>query len=226
MIKRVRFRSVTRIDRNSPYRLEATWTHRVSIGLNASQSARNASRLSYSPEVINSSAYPHSSGVGRGTDIESPGIHRHPLQPAARTDVESQPTVQAYLHQRQSPIGGFLPNTSKCEAFSPTSFAKSAKNFLSIIFLSFISVYPLNFNKPGWIKSVHLMFILKNISHLVADYTGPANHSVDVGMRMRVDPSIDPAVCYQFSVFTGKGAIQHGTPYGVEPLPGVSADGV
>ena len=98
------------------------------------------------------------------------------------------------------------PNTSKCEAFSPTSFAKSAKNFLSIIFLSFISVYPLNFNKPGWIKSVHLMFILKNISHLVADYTGPANHSVDVGMRMPVDPGIDPAVCYQFSVFTGKGA--------------------
>lgn len=54
------------------------------------------------------------------------------------------------------------------------------------------------------------MFILKNISHLVADYTGPANHSVDVGMRMPVDPGIDPAVCYQFSVFTGKGAVQHG----------------
>lgn len=29
----------------------------------------NASRLSYSPEVINSSVYPHSSGVGRGTSI-------------------------------------------------------------------------------------------------------------------------------------------------------------
>lgn len=84
-------------------------------------------------------------------------------------------------------------------------------SFLSIIFLSFISVCPLNFNKSGRIKSVHQVFILKNISHLVADYTGPANHSVNVGMRMPVDPSVNPAVGYQFSVFTGKGAVQHGT---------------
>lgn len=79
------------------------------------------------------------------------------------------------------------------------------------MFLSFISVYPLNFNKPGRIKSVHQVFILKNISHLIAYYTRPANHSVDIGMRMPVDPGIDPAVGYQFSVFTGKGAVQHGT---------------
>ena len=38
---------------------------------------------------------------------------------------------------------------------------------LSIIFFSFISICPLNFNKPGWIKSVHQVFILKYISHLV-----------------------------------------------------------
>ena len=69
MMNMVRFWSVTRSDRKSPYLLEATWNHRVSIGLNASQSARNASRLSYSPEAINSSASPHSSGVGRGTSI-------------------------------------------------------------------------------------------------------------------------------------------------------------
>lgn len=85
------------------------------------------------------------------------------------------------------------------------------RNFLSIFFLSFISLCPLNFNKPGWIKSVHQVFILKNISYLVADYTGPSNHSVDVGMRMPVNPCVNPAVGYQFSVFTGKGAVQHGT---------------
>ena len=45
--------------------------------------------------------------------------------------------------------------------------AKSARSVLSIIFLSFISICPLNFNKPGWIKSVHQVFILKYISHLV-----------------------------------------------------------
>ena len=55
------------------------------------------------------------------------------------------------------------------------------------------------------------MFIFKNISHLVADYTGPANHNVNVDMRMPVDPSINPTVGYQFSVFTGKGTVQHGT---------------
>ena len=37
-----------------------------------------------------------------------------------------------------------------------------------MIFLSFISVCPLNFNKLGRIKSIHQVFILKNISHLVA----------------------------------------------------------
>ena len=58
MIKRVRFRSVTRIDLEAPYRLEATWNHLVPIGLNASQSAKNASRLSYSPEVTKSSTFP------------------------------------------------------------------------------------------------------------------------------------------------------------------------
>ena len=69
MMNMVRFRSVTRSDRESLYQVETTWNHRVSIGLNASQSAKNASRLSYSPEAINSSASPHSSGVGRGTSI-------------------------------------------------------------------------------------------------------------------------------------------------------------
>ena len=37
-----------------------------------------------------------------------------------------------------------------------------------MIFLSFIYVCSLNFNKLGRIKSVHQVFILKNISHLVA----------------------------------------------------------
>ncbi len=69
MIKLVRFRFVTRIDQESPYLLKATWNYLVSIELNASQFAKKASRLSYSPETINSSALPHSSGVGRGTSI-------------------------------------------------------------------------------------------------------------------------------------------------------------
>ena len=76
-----------------------------------------------------------------------------------------------------------------------------------MIFLSFISVCPLNFNKLGRIKSVQLMFILKNISHLVADYRGISYFHIDVGMRMPVDPGINPDVGYQFSVFTGKGAV-------------------
>lgn len=146
MIKRVCFRSVTRIDRESPYRLEATWNHLVSIGLNASQSARNVSRLSYSSEAINSSALPHSFGAGRAPRYRIPGTHRRPLQPAARTDVVSQPAVQAYRRQRQSPIGGFLPTPPKCEIFRPTSFAKSTKNYLSMLILLFISLGSLNLN--------------------------------------------------------------------------------
>ena len=46
---------------------------------------------------------------------------------------------------------------------------------------------------------------------MVANYTGPSNHSVNVGMRIPVDPSVNPAVGYQFSVFTGKGTVQHRT---------------
>ena len=81
-----------------------------------------------------------------------------------------------------------------------------------MVFLSYISVCPLNFNKLARIKSVHQVFIFKNISHLVTDYTGSANHSADIGMRMPVNPGINPAVSYQFSIFTGKCAVQHGTP--------------
>ena len=74
-----------------------------------------------------------------------------------------------------------------------------------------ISIYPLNFNKLGRIKSVHQVFIFKNIAHLIADYTSTANLSVNVGVRMPVNPGIDPAVGNQFSVFTRKAAVQHGT---------------
>ena len=63
------------------------------------------------------------------------------------------------------------------------------------------SIYPLNFNKLGRIKSVHQVFIFKNIAHLIADYTSTANLNVNVGVRMPVNPCIDPAVCYQFDVF-------------------------
>lgn len=63
------------------------------------------------------------------------------------------------------------------------------------------SICPLYFNKLGRIKSVHQVFIFKNIAHLIADYTGTANLSVNVGVRMPVNPCIDPAVCYQFAVF-------------------------
>ena len=80
-----------------------------------------------------------------------------------------------------------------------------------MIFLSFISVCPLKFNKLGRIKSVHQVFILKHISHLVADYTCTTNHCVDVGMRMPLNPGIDPAAGNQVSVLTGKGAVQYGT---------------
>lgn len=109
MINRVRFRSVTRIDRESPYRLEAIWNRQVSIGLNASPSAKNSSRLSYSPEAINSLASPTLPAQAVALRHRTSDTHCRPLQPAARTDVESQPAVQAYRHQRQSPIGGFPP---------------------------------------------------------------------------------------------------------------------
>ena len=55
------------------------------------------------------------------------------------------------------------------------------------------------------------MFILKNISHLVTDYRGIPYFYIDISMRMPVDPGINPTVSYQFSVFTGKGTVQHGT---------------
>ena len=69
----------------------------------------------------------------------------------------------------------------------------------------------LYFNNLGLIKSVHQVFIFKNISHLIADYTGAANHSVNVGVRMPVNPGVDPAVGNQVFAFTGKGAVQRGT---------------
>ena len=75
-----------------------------------------------------------------------------------------------------------------------------------MLFISFISLCALNFNKLSRIKPVHQVFIFKNISNLVADYTCPTNHSVDIGMRMPVDPGIDPAVGNHVSAFTGKGA--------------------
>lgn len=72
-----------------------------------------------------------------------------------------------------------------------------------MIFLSFISVCSLNFNKLARIKSVHQVFILKYISYLVADYEGTANLSINIGMRMPVNPGIDPAADNQVSVFAG-----------------------
>ena len=81
--------------------------------------------------------------------------------------------------------------------------------------LSFIYVYPLNFNKFGRIKSIHQVFILKNISHLGVDYMGTANHEVSVGMRMLINPSIDSTVGNQISIFAGKGTVQH-KPYAEE----------
>ena len=65
--------------RESSYRLEATWNHLVSIWLNASQSARNASRLSYSPEAINSSASPPTlPAQAVALRYRIPGTHRRP----------------------------------------------------------------------------------------------------------------------------------------------------
>lgn len=60
---------------------------------------------------------------------------------------------------------------------------------------------PLNFNKLGRIKFVHHVFIFKYISHWIADYTSTANLSVNVGVRMPVNPSVDPAIGNQVSVF-------------------------
>lgn len=92
----------------------------------------------------------------------------------------------------------------------PTFFDKSARSFLSLCPL-FISAYSYNFKKLSRIEIVHPVFIFKNISHPIADYIGSTKHSVNIGMRMPVDPGINPAVGYQFSVFTGKGAVQYGT---------------
>lgn len=92
----------------------------------------------------------------------------------------------------------------------PIFFDKSARSFLFLCPL-FIFAYSYNFKKLSRIETVLPVFIFKNISHLIADYTGSAKHSVNVGMRMPVDPGINLAVGYQLSVFTGKGAVQYGT---------------
>lgn len=55
------------------------------------------------------------------------------------------------------------------------------------------------------------MLIFKCISHLVANHFCTPDFCVDIGMRMSVNPSIDPAVTDQVSVFTGKGTVQYGT---------------
>lgn len=62
-------------------------------------------------------------------------------------------------------------------------FTATMNYYCPAFFLSFISVYPLNFNKYARIKSVHQIFIFKNISHLVADNADATNPSVDIGMR-------------------------------------------
>ncbi len=54
------------------------------------------------------------------------------------------------------------------------------------------------------------MLVFKYISHLVADQFCIPDFCVDIGMRMSVNPCIDPAAGYQVSVFTGKGTVQHG----------------
>lgn len=160
MIKLVRFRSVTRIDRESPYRLEATWNHLVSIGLNASQSARNASRLSYSPEASNSSAPPLFLCRPWYFDIESPVlIVAHYSQPLKPMLYLNQP-FKHIATNNNLPLTAFSQRL-QMRGIQTDLLRQIGKEFSVYDFLSFISVYPLNFNKPGRIKSVHLVFIFK-----------------------------------------------------------------
>ena len=54
------------------------------------------------------------------------------------------------------------------------------------------------------------MLVFKYISHLVANHFCTPDFCVDIGMRMSVNPCIDPACHDQVSVFTGKGTVQYG----------------
>ena len=167
MIKLVLFRSVTRIDRESPYLLEATWNHLVSIGLKASQSARNASRLSYSPRSDQFLGIPP---LFRHRpwhfDIESPILivahYSQPLKPMLNLN-------QSFKHiaiNANLPLAAFAQRL-QMRGIQADLLRQTGKE-LAVYNLSFISVCPLNCNKPGRIKSVHQVFIFKNISHLVA----------------------------------------------------------
>lgn len=111
-------------------------------------------------------------------------------------------------------MGNRLQTSTRSAALTMSATQRQHENTFNmeqLVHAAIISIYPLNFNKLGRIKSVHQVFILKNISHLIADYTSTANLSVNVGVRMPVNPGIDPAVGNQFSVFTCKDAVQHGT---------------
>lgn len=69
----------------------------------------------------------------------------------------------------------------------------SIQSMRSLLFYRslFITAYSYNFKKLPRIKTVHSVSIFKNVSHLVTDYAGATNFSVDIGMRMPVNPDID-----------------------------------
>ena len=161
----------------------------------------------------------------RHLDIESPVLivahHGQALELALNTNQPSQQTAA----NDNLPMLPFAQHI-QVRGIKPDRLRQIGKE-LSIYNLSFISVCPLNFNKLGRIKSVHQVFILKNISHLgTDDYTCPANHNVDTGIRMPVDPGIDPAVGNQVSVFANKGHVVKLLVLVLQRLPKRSANNV
>lgn len=57
------------------------------------------------------------------------------------------------------------------------------------------SIYPLNFNKLGRIKSGHQVFIFKNIPHLIADHSCIVSSSY-------CSPFFDCSICFSMIAFT------------------------
>ena len=114
-------------------------------------------------------------------------ISRHPPLFRHRPwhfDIESLVLIVAHYSQPLEPMLNLnqpfqhiaINNNLPLTAFSQrlqirgiqTDLLRQIGKEFSVYDLSFISVCPLNFNKPGRIKSVHQVFILKYISHLVA----------------------------------------------------------
>ena len=63
----------------------------------------------------------------------------------------------------------------------------------------------------AWFKTIGDMFILTNISHLIANDPCAIYLSIDVGVRVPINPSVNATVSYKFAQISSKCTIQNRT---------------